>query len=91
MEPIPTVDVDLDAKLFQACLREVLHFTEKQVNTLVDDGYECVYDLAYWSYEDITKRVDHKDKLHNHNTGGATYGDMRKKGLMAHQTCVVGD
>lgn len=81
MEPVPAADVNLDAELFQACLREVLRFTDRQVNALVEDGYERATDLAYWSYDDITKWVAHKEKLRN-NAGGAAYGDMRKKGLI---------
>jgi hypothetical protein len=81
MEAIPAIDVNLEAEVFQACLHEILRFTDRQVNVLVDDGYQRVADLAYWSYEDITKWVANKEKLHN-NAGGAAYGDMRKKGLI---------
>lgn len=81
MEPIPAVDVDRDGQAFQTCLREVLRFTNRQVTALIDDGYERAVDLAFWSYEDISKWVAHKEKLRN-NAGGATYGDMRKKGLI---------
>jgi hypothetical protein len=78
MEHIPAINFDLDAKPFQACLHEVLHFTK---NALVDYGHEPATDLAYWSYEDITKWVAHKEKLHN-NSGGAANGDMKNKGLI---------
>jgi hypothetical protein len=81
MEPIPAANVDRDVQVFQACLREVLRFTNRQVAALIDDKYEHAVDLAFWSYEDISKWVAHKEKLRN-NAGGATYGDMRKKGLI---------
>ena len=81
LAPAAAVDPNVDDLLFQACLREVLRFTERQVNALIADGYERATDLAFWSYEDITKWVVHKEKLRN-NAGGASFGDMRKKSLI---------
>jgi hypothetical protein len=82
MEPVPAAaEPNLDTVLFQACLREVLRFTNRQVTALIEDGYERATDLAFWSYEDITKWVTHKEKLRN-NAGGASFGDLRMKGLI---------
>jgi hypothetical protein len=81
MEPNPTAEVNHDAQAFQACLRNILRFTDRQVNALIEDGYGRADDLAYWTYEDITAWVAHKEKLRN-NAGGAAFGDMRKKGLI---------
>lgn len=81
MDPIPAANADHDAHAFQACLRDVLRFTDRQVNALVKDGYGRADDLAYWTYEDITAWVANKEKLRN-NAGGAAFGDMRKKGLI---------
>jgi hypothetical protein len=46
---------------------------------LQDDGYVLAEDLAaYWSYEEITTWVSHKEKLRI-NAGGSPYGYMKKK------------
>lgn len=78
----PPIDVDVDGdEAFKACLRNVLRFTDRQIDGLVMDGYEKVTDLAYWGYDEITSWVNHKEKIHI-NRGGASYGDMKRKGLI---------
>lgn len=67
---------------FEDCLRDVLRFTDRQVQVLTDDGYALPEDLAYWGYDEITTWVSHKEKLRN-NAGGASFGDMKRKGLSA--------
>jgi hypothetical protein len=66
---------------FRVCLRNILRFTDRQINGLVLDGYEKATDLAYWGYDEITNWVNHKEKIHI-NRGGASYGDMKRKGLI---------
>jgi hypothetical protein len=74
---------DNPAKLcFMECLRDVLRFTDHQIQVLRGDGYVLAEDLAYWSYEEITSWVSHKEKLRA-NAGGSAYGDMKRKGLIA--------
>jgi hypothetical protein len=67
---------------FTECLRNVLRFTDRQIQVLQDDGYVLAEDLAYWSYEEITTWVSHKEKLRV-NAGGSPYGDMKRKSLIA--------
>jgi hypothetical protein len=67
---------------FTQCLRDVLRFTDRQIQVLQDDGYVTAEDLAHWGYDDITKWVAHKEKLRV-NAGGSPYGDMKKKSLIA--------
>lgn len=66
---------------FTDCLRDVLRFTDRQIQVLLDDGYVLAEDLAFWSYGDITSWVTHKEKLRI-NAGGASYGDMKRKSLI---------
>jgi hypothetical protein len=69
---------------FQECLRDVLRFTDRQVEVLIGDGYELPDDLAYWSYDDIKSWVSHKEKLPRTAAGGGVlYGDMKRKNLSA--------
>jgi hypothetical protein len=63
---------------FTECLRDILRFTDRQIQVLQDDGYVLAEDLAYWSYEEITTWVSHKEKLRV-NAGGSPYGDMKKE------------
>ena len=79
-DDVPPVGIDGD-DAFKACLRNVLRFTDRQIDGLVMDGYEKATDLAYWGYDEITSWVSHKEKIHI-NRGGASYGDMKRKGLI---------
>jgi hypothetical protein len=67
---------------FTQCLRDILRFTDRQIQVLREDGYVTAEDLAHWGYEDITKWVAHKEKLRV-NAGGSPYGDMKRKSLIA--------
>lgn len=80
----PDVPVDGGAEAdaaFRDCLCEVLRFTDRQINGLVLDGYEKASDLTYWGYDEITNWVNLKEKIHL-NRDGASYGDMKRKGLI---------
>mmetsp|Transcript_17386 Transcript_17386/g.32978 ORF Transcript_17386/g.32978 Transcript_17386/m.32978 type:complete len:148 (-) Transcript_17386:417-860(-) len=79
-DDVPPVDIDGD-DAFKACRRNVLRFTDRQIDGLVMDGYEKATDLAYWGYDEITSWVSHKEKIHI-NHGRASYGDMKRKGLI---------
>jgi hypothetical protein len=72
----------LPSSVSRTCLRNVLRFTDRQIQVLQDDGYVLAEDLAYWSYEEITTWVSHKEKLRV-NAGGSPYGDMKRKSLIA--------
>jgi len=81
-QPDDVLPVDIDGDdAFKACRRNVLRFTDRQIDGLVMDGYEKATDLAYWGYDEITSWVSHKEKIHI-NRGGASYGDMKRKGLI---------
>jgi hypothetical protein len=79
MEAAP---VDPAQLRFTECLRDVLRFTDRQIQVLQGDGYALAEDLAFWGYEDITQWVSHKEKLRA-NAGGSSYGDMKRKNLIA--------
>jgi hypothetical protein len=79
-EDVPPVDINGDDE-FRGCLRDVLRFTNRQIDGLIMDGYERATDLAYWGYDEITSWVNHKEKIQL-NRGGASYGDMKRKGLI---------
>jgi hypothetical protein len=64
------------------CLRDILRFTDCQIQVLQGDRYAVAEDLAYWSYEEITTWVSHNKKLRA-SAGGSSYGDMKRKSLIA--------
>lgn len=73
-------EVERDA--LRDCLRNILRFTARQAQTVIDDGYEVAQDMAYWTYDDISSWINHKEKLRTGNQS-VHFGDMKKKGLIA--------
>ena len=67
---------------FAQCLSDVLGFSQRQVQVLVEDGYAVPEDLAYWGYDEIKSWVSHKEKIPRTGAGaGVLYGDMKRKSL----------
>lgn len=74
------MDNQADRDVFYGCLREVLRFTERQARAVIDDGYEVAEDIAFWSYDEITEWVAHKEKIKTGNQR-IHFGDLKKKSL----------
>lgn len=75
------MDRQAQVEQLRACLSGVLRFTNRQISVLVNDGYEVAQDLSYWSYEDITAWVTHKEKTKAGNQS-IQFGDMKRKSLI---------
>ncbi len=71
-----------DAQDFANVLSNVCAFTARQIDVLVNDGYNTADALYNWKYKDIREWCEHKTKL-SQQRGGTPYGDRKIKCLQA--------
>ena len=69
-----------DRERLYECLRNVLHFTDGQATTLMDDGYMTIDDFKYWKFDEIQKWATNKTKLPL-SKGGRPYSAYNVKKL----------
>ena len=67
---------------FGNVLRNICAFTQRQVDVLINDGYNTADALYNWKFNDIREWCELKSKI-SAARGGASYGDRKIKCLQA--------